>query len=54
MWRPPIWGGNPSGYITPAVLAAHMWAKRLHNPCRFGGTQRGEEIWGPNVGKVAT
>ena len=28
-----------NGYLTPAILGDHMWAKRLHHPYHFGGPQ---------------
>ena len=35
-WGVPNVGQNQSGYMTLAILEGPMWAKWLHNPCRFG------------------
>ena len=31
---------NRPGYLSSAILGAHMWAKWLHNHCHPGGHQR--------------
>ena len=36
--------GGCEGYLTHAVLGAHMWAKWLHNPYCLGGPQGKAEI----------
>ena len=43
-----LMGKPPSSRITSPFLirGAHMWAMRMHNPCRLGGPQR--QAWGRN------
>ena len=41
-----------SGYSTPAVLEAHMWAMWRHKPCHLWGSQRaarGNQKWFPKI-----
>ena len=43
---PNITPSSSPGYLTPAVLGAHVWAQWLHHPCLLGGPQHGDKKGG--------